>query len=82
MQAYEKGKEAIEKLFFCTTSGQVEEVFSELGITNTDEKLYFLNERMGIEEVMYAGGEPLSVEASFEYQLELFCEGSWRLLLV
>ena len=79
---YEIGKKIVEQLFFCTTKEEVEKIFLESEIDNPIEKKSFLQECMQVEESYDLPAGKLSDDDEYEYELAVFLEGSWRLLII
>ena len=80
--SYDIVKKVVEKLFFCTTKDQVEEAFLESKIDDPAEKKFLLQRCMQVEESYgFPTKEKLSDNDEYEYELTIFLEGSWRLLI-
>jgi len=71
---------ASSKLHSCFTVDQVETVFRSFSIFDPSEKKEILLDCMGVEEMFSVGGDALTPEEDYQYELDTFIEGSWRLL--
>lgn len=63
-----------------TTKDKVEDTFKTFGISDTSEKISYLDKAMYSPKVFYSSGEEETlVEHKYDLALQMFLEGSWKL---
>jgi hypothetical protein len=80
LKSAEQLNEAVERLYACTTAGQISSIFSKYEIEKPEDKRELLYRCMDIEEYFDSPHEELSAEDEYDYTVTVFLEGSWRLL--
>lgn len=71
----------VDAISFCTTKDEVEAIFQEYSVADSKMKLDVLQRVMGVTEVYNTPLEnELTPEDEYLYELEIFLDGSWRLL--
>jgi len=71
----------IDALRLCTTQERIEKVFADHHISDARDKRQCLLQSMGvIDEANAPTPDILTDEEAYQYEIELFLEGSWRLL--
>ena len=72
--------EVARKIVKCYTKEGVEQVFIESGITDPLLKVEILQTSMNIIETHSApANEELTAEEEYQYELDVFMDGTWRL---
>lgn len=68
-----------ERLFICTEREEIDALFDSEGIGNLKERIELLDQCMGFEE-MANTPEELPIEQEYDFECEMFVEGTWRML--
>lgn len=72
---------AKERLYSCIEKNEIESIFKEYEFTDLSDKIEILRECMGVEEIFNSPGNvELSLNDEYEEEVEIFIEGTWRLL--
>ena len=77
---YENIQNTLNELFFCTDKNEIEKVFNNNKITDLSDRIELIRKCMGVEEVFNSSLNKTSLEEDYYYELDIFIEGSWRLL--
>jgi len=80
IEASRKAEDIISGLFVSVKREQVESVFVKNDITDSEDRIQLLRECMGVISTSDIG-DSLSPEDQYSDELEIFLEGTWRLLL-
>ena len=80
IEAADKVDNIIKNLFVSTTKEQVDEIFNKHEITSPSDKIALLHKCMQIESTSSVPTS-LTPEELYPDELEIFIEGSWRLLI-
>jgi len=80
LKSAEQINRAVERLYDCTTEGQISEVFTKYQIDTPEDKRELLHRCMDIEEYFDSPHDELSAEDEYDYTVSVFLEGSWRLM--
>ncbi|MCL2793522.1 MAG: hypothetical protein FWD87_10595 [Spirochaetaceae bacterium] len=81
IEASDKVDNIVKNLFVSTEKKQIIEIFDEYEITDPSEKIALLRKCMQVQSTSCI---PANITPEEEYadELEIFIEGSWRLLTV
>ena len=73
--------EVTARLFGCTTTEQISNIFSNYNIRSTEDEKELLHRCMNVEEYFDSPHDTLTAEDEYEYVVSVFLEGTWRLLV-
>lgn len=77
---YNQESDLMKKLLLCTSDSDIEMLFKQFGIQSLSDKIAFLRRRMGVQKIYAALQDDLTEQDDYEFECEVFTEGSWRLL--
>lgn len=78
--SYNQETDLLKRLLLCTSENEINALFTEFKIQNTNKKISFLRRRMGVEKVYDAPQKGLTEQDEYEFECAAFAEGSWRLM--
>jgi len=80
LETFNKVSSIIKELLYCTEKEDIEKVFSNNNINDFSDRINILRKTMKVEQVFYTGKKKITLEDEYQYELDIFVEGSWRLL--
>lgn len=69
----------LKRLYLCTNRAQIDELFIAENIFDYKERIELLQECMGVEDV-YNTPDKITPKEEYDFECEIFEEGTWRLL--
>ena len=79
MDVYKKIAAIVKRLYLCTEKAQIEELFIAENIIDYKERIALMQKCMGVEDV-YNTPEKITPKEEYDFECEVFEEGTWRLL--
>lgn len=79
MDVYKKIAAIVKRLYLCTEKSQIDELFIAENIFDYKERIELLQECMGMEDICNMP-ENISPKEEYDFECEIFEEGTWRLL--
>ena len=79
MDVYKKIAAILKRLYLCTEKSQIDELFIAENIFDYKERIELLQECMGVEYV-YNTPEKITPKEEYDFECEIFEEGTWRFL--
>ena len=69
----------LKRLYLCTNRAQIDELFIAENIFDYKERIELLQECMGMEDICNMP-EKITPKEEYDFECEIFEEGTWRLL--
>ena len=79
MDVYKKIAAILKRLYLCTEKAQIEELFIAENIVDYKERIELLQECMSMEDICNMP-EKITPKEEYDFECEIFEEGTWRLL--